>query len=113
MTTAGSFDFAQNDRQEQRQQQQQIPFGDDKQERQRQKTKARTEADPYGMTNKRGSKRNDNSNGNSEIQGSALKAGWGLGGYVEGAFEGETDAGYGAFVEEAAYEGDAVGDAVG
>ena len=41
------------------------------------------------------------------------EAGWGFGGYVEVAFEGDTGAGYGAFVEEAAYEGDAVGDSAG
>jgi hypothetical protein len=42
-----------------------------------------------------------------------LEAGWGFGGYVESVFEGDADAGYGAFVEEAAYEGDAVGDSAG
>ena len=42
-----------------------------------------------------------------------LEAGWGFGGYFEVLFEGQAGAGYGAFVEEAAYEGDAVGDSAG
>ena len=41
------------------------------------------------------------------------EAGWGFGGYVEVMFEGYPGAGYGAFFEEAAYEGDAVGDSMG
>ena len=42
-----------------------------------------------------------------------LEAGWGLGGHVECVFEREAGAGYCAFVEEAAYERNAVGDSVG
>ena len=42
-----------------------------------------------------------------------LEAGWVFVRYVEVIFEGEAGAGYGAFVEEAADEGDAVGDATG
>jgi hypothetical protein len=43
----------------------------------------------------------------------ALEAGWVFAGYVEVAFEGEAGAGDGAFVEEAADEGDAVRDSTG
>ncbi len=42
-----------------------------------------------------------------------LKTGRGLGAYVERALKGEARASDGAFVEEAAYEGYAVRDAVG
>src|ERR1700752_4533345 len=42
-----------------------------------------------------------------------LKAGGIFAGYVEVLFEGQAGAGDGAFVEEAADEGDAVGDAAG
>src|SRR5437899_2034393 len=42
-----------------------------------------------------------------------LEAGWGFCGYVEVAFEGKAGAGDGAFVEDAADEGDAVRDAAG
>ena len=42
-----------------------------------------------------------------------LEAGWSFVGDMEGVFQGEADAGDGAFVEEAADEGDAVGDAFG
>ena len=42
-----------------------------------------------------------------------LEAGWIFAGYVEVLFEGKAGSGDGAFVEEAADEGDAVGDATG